>query len=153
MLVLVARLTFVVELKPLHNLALDSEGIDFDKATLNVCSTCQSALERRTIPELSLKNNLEVGPVPECLSQLTWAEQRLIAIYRIHIHMVHFRNDDVPGQKDVLSIQHTQPHFRGAAICVPQDILAVQALLPPPPSELPKYFQVGLLLLTFHMAA
>lgn len=132
----------LLELKALHNLALDDDGIDFEKGTITFCGTCLSSLQRHRIPELSLMNNMEVGRVPKCLQELTWAEQRLIAIYRIHIHMLHFRCSDVPGDRRTLRAGQTQPHFKGAAICVPQDTLTVQSMLPPSPTELPEIFQV-----------
>ena len=56
--------------------------------------------------------------------------------------MLHFYDEDRPGHKRVLESEHKQPHFRGAAYCVPQERIGVNKLLSPPPSDLPKIFQV-----------
>ena len=130
------------ELAELEGLALDDCGLQRDQGAINFCSVCLAALSRRRVPPLALKNGLEVGPVPKVLQDLTWAEQRLIAIYNIHLHMVHFRNEEVPGAKQTLDGEQKQPHFRGAAFCVPQDVLSVNKLLPMPPDELTQHLQV-----------
>lgn len=130
------------DLSELKDLALDDEGIDNARCAITMCKTCFTSLKYRRIPRLALKNNLEVGRLPPELACLTWAEERLISIYNIHIHMLHFYDEDRPGHKRVLESEHKQPHFRGAAYCVPQDIIGVNKLLPPPPSDLPKIFQV-----------
>lgn len=133
----------------LKNLALDDDGLNLEHGHISFCSSCLSTMERRRIPQLSLKNGLEFGRVPRVLRELTWAEQRLIAIYNVHLHMVHFRNHHTPGDKMELDSKHHQPHFKGTAFCVPQDTVSVLSVLPPPPSTLPDIIQVQCLVYLF----
>lgn len=126
----------------LEGLAIDDLGLDKDNGLVSFCTTCENSLRRRRIPRLSLKNGHEVGRVPECLRVLTWAEQRLVALYNIHIHLIHFRNQDVPGEKRLSGSEQKQPHCKSGAVCVPQDTLGVNRLLPPPMKDCSKMFQV-----------
>lgn len=141
-MVCVSMLSGTADMLPLKNLALDDDGLDMERGHISFCSPCFSTMERRRIPQLSLKNGLEFGRVPKVLRDLTWAEQRLIAIYNVHLHMVHFRNHHTPGEKLELDPKHHQPHFKGTAFCVPQDTVSVLSVLPPPPSTLPDIIQV-----------
>lgn len=127
----------------LKGLALDDLGLDKEKGLITMCGTCENSLRRRRVPRLSLKNGNEVGRVPECLRVLTWAEQRLVALYNVHIHMIHFRAEDRPGDKHLLDSEQKQPHCKGGAVCVPQDTLGVNRLLPPPMADCSKMFQVS----------
>lgn len=127
----------------LEGLALDDDGLNTTARTINVCDTCLGALNSRTIPKLSLKNGLEIGRVPDCLRGLTWAEQRLISVYNVHLHMVHFRNEDVPGEKYTLYDGQRQPHFKGSAFCVPQDVISVRNILPPASADIVDIIQVS----------
>ncbi len=129
-------------MESLENLALDDDGINTSKHTINFCSTCLTHLNNKRVPRLSLRNGLEIGRVPKALTDLSWVEQRLISIFNVHIHMLHFRNQDVPGAKLSLDQKQNQPHFKGTAFCVPQDTVSIHKLLPPPASELPKIIQV-----------
>ena len=42
------------------------------------------------------------------MADLTWAEQRLISLYRVTIHVLYFRNEDLPGQRDSQQARRNQ---------------------------------------------
>ena len=91
---------------------------------------------------MSLANDLVFGELPKELADLTWAEQRLIALHRVTIHILYFRNQDLPGDRD----SHMAPKKAKAhAFCVPQDTIGTNELLPPAPTALPEIMQVMLL--------
>ena len=121
-------------------------GIHSDRELINICIECMKDLEKKRVPHLELKNGLEVGRVPPELEDLTWAEQRLIAIYRVHIDIMHFSGHDTPRKKDGLDSQQQQPKLKGSVYCVPQDVLLLNTLLPPSHKQLPAMFQVSCLL-------
>jgi len=130
-----------VEMSALRNVALDDIGINREQYTINICTTCLSQLLHRRLPALSLANGLEFGRLPAELQSLTWAEQRLLAIYNVHLHLIHFRNEEVPGAQSP-EYGKPQARFKGNAFCVPQDTVSVNRFLPPSPDQLPNYFQV-----------
>ena len=97
-----------------------------------------------------MANGLEIGSVPSELAQLTWAEQRLIALYRVTIDLVYFYNDDRPGDMERKTF-HSLPrllgkdsagNWKGRCFCVPQDSFSVNDVLPPDPEELTSTFRV-----------
>jgi hypothetical protein len=97
-----------------------------------------------------LANGLEIGEVPPVLSTLTWAEQRLIALYRVTVDLVYFANEDEPGNMERNTYHHQPRVFtkdksgkvKGRCFCVPQDALGVNAVLPPDPLTLKNTFRV-----------
>ena len=127
----------------LDGLALDEAGVNRDTHCIQICTSCANCLTHRQLPPLALANGLEVGRVPAELQGLTWAEQRLLAVYRISIHLIHFRNWAVPGNLTPDQIDgEFQPRCKGSAFCVPQDTLSVNKFLPPDPEQLPEHIQV-----------
>jgi hypothetical protein len=60
-----------------HLLEVDERGV----VSCWMCFECVRTLERRTLPKLSLANNLSLGDVPFQLSGLTIPEQLLIACH------------------------------------------------------------------------
>jgi len=125
----------------LHGLALDDAGINREHCTINICHTCLSQLQKRRLPSLAVANGMEFGRLPPELQDLSWAEQRLLAVYNVHLYLVHFHNDEIPGSQNP---KHGRPqaHFRGNVFVVPQDNVSVHHFLPPSPSQLPNMFQV-----------
>ena len=73
--------------------------------------------------------------MPQELADLTWAEQPLISLYRVTIHVLYFRNEDLPGQRDS---QQAPKKTKTHSFCVPQDTIGTNQLLPPPPTALPE---------------
>ena len=61
-----------------------------------MCLECIRSLERRTVPKLSLANNLWIGEIPSALTGLTIPEQLLIARHypRCYIFKLYPRNVD-----------------------------------------------------------
>ena len=55
-----------------------------------MCYECLRPLERRTMPKLSLANNLWIGDVPSQLMELTIPEQLLIARHYPHCYIFKF---------------------------------------------------------------
>jgi hypothetical protein len=136
--------SFCAEFDVFNGLALHVAGLDHATSTINICLTCHNALANRRRPHLALANGLEIGEVPPVLSALTWAEQRLIALYRVTIDLVYFSNEDKPGDMERQTFHHQPRVFtkdkagkvKGRCFCVPQDALAVNAVLPPDPDTL-----------------
>jgi hypothetical protein len=137
-------------LEALNGLALDVAGLNQRASTITICSTCSNALAHRRRPHLALANGLEIGSVPPELANLTWAEQRLIALYRVTIDLVYFYNDDRPGDMERKTF-HSLPrvlgkdsagNWKGRCFCMPQDSFSVNDVLPPDPEELTSTFRV-----------
>lgn len=130
----------------LRGIALDDVGICRNNHTVNICRTCLAQLQKRRLPSLSIANGLQFGRLPPELRALTWAEQRLIAVYNVHLHLIHFRNEEVPGSQNPKP-GAPQPHFKGNAFTVAQDTVSVQRFLPPSPNQLADFFQVPICVL------
>jgi hypothetical protein len=125
----------------LNGQALAREGFDGENNTIQICKRCHHCLKyRRQRPHVSLANDFVFGDMPPELADLTWAEQRLISLYRVTIHVLYFRNEDLPGQRDSPQApKKTKTH----SSCVPQDTIGTNQLLPPPPTSLPEIMQVS----------
>jgi hypothetical protein len=63
-----------------------------DRKNLYVCSTCLNALNRGRVPQLALANGRWIGSVPFELSELTFAEQQVVARYRHNCCLVRIDN-------------------------------------------------------------
>jgi len=77
----------------LDGLALELEGgaIDVTEGTIAMCTTCTTSLrtsKKNKPPSRSLANQLRVGPKPKELQGLTWAETKLLALFRPIMHVV-----------------------------------------------------------------
>ena len=125
-----------------ENMHLEIRGLDATQATVSMCKRCHYALQyRKRRPQVAIANNLWFGKIPDELKELTWAEERLICLHRVHLDVVHFLATDTPGKLDS---QHMQPKMKQHFFCVPQDTITTNTLLPPHPNDLPNYFQVSL---------
>ena len=137
----------------LRGLAIDDVGLDRESKSINFCSSCLAALRNRRLPALAVANGLQFGRLPSELQGLTWAEQRLIAIYRVTVDLIDFRNENIPGDMKIQTGGYDhQPRFKGNCCCVPQDTIAVNKYLPPGPEQLVEDFQVGAVLLISFMS-
>jgi hypothetical protein len=75
------RTEFVYGDLVLDGLMLSKAGIsplDGRGSLVNICSDCEAALKRGTIPKYALKNNLYRGRLPECFHDLTWVEEMVV---------------------------------------------------------------------------
>ena len=122
----------------LRGLALCRDGFNTLNRTISVCIRCYQSLQfRRQRPLISLANDLVFGDIPEELTGLSWAEERLIALYRVHVHILRFSSQHPQSES-----QSEIPKLKAHSFCVPQDSIAINELLPPHPNKLAKYIQV-----------
>jgi hypothetical protein len=80
-------------------LALARAGMDVARRVINVCSDCADELCNKSRPVFALANGLCQGRVPPELSDLTWAEARLIAIRRVSASMLHLAGREVVSKR------------------------------------------------------
>ena len=131
-------ITCALELSVFNGLALHKSGLDSSRNTMTLCNHCLKELKSKRVPKLALANGLAFGNVPPELAALTWVEERLIALYRVSVMVLAFKNDEVPGaRKSTL-----QPKFKGQTFCVSQDTMTVNKLLPIHPNQLKDDLQV-----------
>lgn len=130
------------DMAALRDLALERSAIDSSRRTIDMCQLCFGQLQKRRMPSLALANGLQFGRVPHQLQILTWVEQRLLAVYNVHIYMLHFRSSQMPASQVPSFIDEPQPHFRGSVFTVPQDCVKTFHFLPPSPEQLSEIFQV-----------
>ena len=126
-------------------MTLCAQGVNHKNQTINMCKRCYNTVKafRRT-PHLAVANNLDFGSVPPELQDLSWAEQRLIALYRLSVHVLNLRSHESPSERSDDSILHQQMKLKGHSFCVSQDIPSVHKALPLHPDELPEIIQVGI---------
>ena len=114
-------------MEKLNGQALAREGLDYENNTIQICKRCYHCLKfRRQHPLVSLANDFVFGDLPQELADLTWAEHRLISLYRVTIHVLYFRNEDLPGQRDS---QGAPKKAKTHPFCVPQDTIGTNHLL------------------------
>ena len=128
---------------PFAGMALCNKGVDSDASAINICKRCYHSLNtsRRT-PHLAVANNMDFGMVPPELLDLNWAEERVISLFRISIHVLNLRGHESPSHRDDESILHQQMKVKGHSFCVSQDVPSVSRALPVHPDELPDVIQV-----------
>jgi len=126
------------------NLVLESRGIKIDEQMITIDKDCFGQLSDKRLPKNALANDLSLGgPVPPQLACLTFAEQRLIAMYRTAVHIVHLNaRSPISRRADT-----RQLWMKGNTYCVGQNTPSVLdnliPQLPPLASELPELLQVG----------
>jgi|SRR6185312_1106251 len=73
-------------------LALETRygAIDQEKSTFQLCTSCSKALQGNTDkpPRFALANFLSRGAAPPELCGLTWAERRLIGLFRANMYLL-----------------------------------------------------------------
>lgn len=94
-------------------------AVDLEHGYLNVCNSCGDFLARGDLPRLSLANGLWRGPrVPE-LCNLSWAERRLISLFRTSLTILHLQGShnvqagSLPSQRGV----EQQRKLKGSFFC------------------------------------
>jgi len=124
-------------------MAVCAKGIDSDANTINICKRCHNSLKsmRRT-PHLAVANNLDFGSIPPELQDLNWAEERVISLIRISVHVLNLRGHESPSHRDDESILHQQMKLSGHSFCSSQDVPSINRALPVHPDELPDIIQV-----------
>ena len=126
-------------------MALCREGVDEKSESINICKRCFHCIKTiRKTPRLAVANNLDFGAIPPELQDLTWAEERVISLYRICVHVLNLRGHESPSQRSEESILHQQLKVKGHAFCVSQDIPSLNGVLPLHPKDLPQILQVSL---------
>jgi hypothetical protein len=117
-------------------LDLDQIGVMIDPLSIGphshdkvaVCRSCHSDLSKGKRPIQALANSRWIGPVPDELKNLTWAETALIA--RSHIFGRVFRMEERKGRHDAYG------SVKGHIILVPQNTLRLLDVLPMSPDSL-----------------
>jgi len=128
---------------PFTGMALCDKGVNSDAGTINVCKRCYHSLNKlRRTPHLAISNNLDFGEIPPELLDLSWAEERVISLLRICLHVLNLRGHESPSHRDDTSILHQQMKLTGHSFCVVQDTHSVNKAIPLHPDELPDIIQV-----------
>lgn len=108
------------------------ENADSDNPSLRVCRSCATSLKSgKKLPALSLANNLVVGPVPDCLRDLTLVEEAMIALRRGKCCLIHLN-----GDSNLLGSPISQRGLRGHVIIYPTKIHCMTNILPPPMDDI-----------------
>ena len=103
-------------------LAIDTERMD----SISICTKCHGALLRNIRPPEALANYRWIGPRPPELSDLTWAEEALIA--RCHMFGRIFRLEARRGGEPKYS------SLKGHVVLVPQNTMRLLDILPISPN-------------------
>jgi hypothetical protein len=120
------------KLEWLNNLCFERAGISEDDSSFAVCNACLEHLRKGDRPPCALANGLFFGKIPDELKDLTWAEQRVIALHRAALFVLHLRGKDSVNRKTNSRIFK----MKGHAACLPQKVTHVLKVLPPRASEL-----------------
>ena len=89
---------------------------------MTLCKRCQKSCWSKRVPRCITANGLTWGDVPECLRDLTWAEERCIAKYNACTH--------------ICKLTGYQQHARvGGIVYLENDLLNIARSLPRTPSE------------------
>jgi len=129
---------------PFSGLALYADGVDSKTNEINICKRCYTSLKNHRTPHLAVANNLDFGTIPFELLDMNWAEERVISLYRISVHVLNLRGTESPSHRDKDSLLHQQMKLKGHAFSVSQDAASVYNVLPVHPDELPDIIQVCL---------
>jgi len=98
------------------------EGPIIDKSCKDICQPCLRSLEKGRVPKLALANGLWLGPVPDALKGLTFAESMMIA--RIHHNQA------------VVRVSSGRAKMVANVIMFSNPTLAVYHMLPPSRDEM-----------------
>ena len=121
---------FLFQHPALHNTMLSSDGIHSVEGGIKICicHDCYVPLSTTPprIPKFSLKNNLYRGSLPTHLSDITWVEEQVCALYRSMALVTRLYGSDDPSQPHV---------FRGNTCAFAQNTLSTAKKLPRTPSD------------------
>ena len=101
---------------------MDAEGPVMDGDLTNICKTCHASLTKGKIPLMALANGNWVGKVPEQLSDLSFAEQLLVARVR--------------HNRCIVRVSSGMHKMRANAITFANPTPKVYDILPPPMEDL-----------------
>jgi hypothetical protein len=121
---------FMFEHAALNNTMLTPNGIHSIQGgvKLCICHDCYSplAMTPPRVPKFALKNNLYRGTLPTHLSDITWVEEQVCALYRSTALVTRLYGSDDPSQPHV---------FRGNTCAFAQNTLSTAKKLPRTPSD------------------
>ena len=98
------------------------------------CNDCLIALNKETLPQMSIANNLQIGDPPNELCDLTIPEQILISPYRTKMQVIKL--------KAIAGVGTAQWGLKGNSITFPQDTISFVQSLPPSLDDLPEIIKV-----------
>ncbi len=104
------------------------DGPVIDQKCKIVCQDCAESVRRRKLPKKALANGLWLGEVPKELSDLTFAEQLLIARVRINRFAVKVESGMHKTKCNIIAFQNPVPQ--------------IYDTLPPPTSDIEETFAV-----------
>jgi hypothetical protein len=110
-----------------HHIMIDPLAIK-DHNTITICNKCYTTLASGFLPAEALANFRWIGPVPEDLKDLTWAEEALIA--RSHMFGRIFRLEQRRNGEPTYS------SLKGHIVLVPQNTIRLLDILPMSPDSL-----------------
>lgn len=116
---------------PLANLMIDVNGIspesDENGLSLQLCTRCDSSLQKGKLPRLAIANLNVLGSVPPEMTDMTMAEEMLIARCRAKCCIVKLQDNHVS-----VSLPSSQRGIKGNIIIYPQKVGGLADILPPP---------------------
>ncbi len=93
-----------------------------------VCLECADSVRRKKLPKNALANGLWLGEVPSILTDLTFAEQSIIARVRINRFAVKLQSGMYKTKCNIIAFQNPVPQ--------------ILETLPPPTSDIEDFFAV-----------
>jgi len=121
-------------MQQLSECLLEPLGMDLHHSTLNMCTTCLTDLSNDTLPKLAIANGFFLDEIPGVLLDLTWAEKKVISLWRPSLHVLHLNGQDRVSKRS----RSTVLKIRGHCISLPQKAASILSVLPPPASDLPE---------------
>lgn len=138
---------------PFKHCMLSDAGMDEANGRLNICGQCKGALQQGELPKFAIANNLYFGATPPQLAALTWTEQQMLALNRVHINILHLEAEDIVNKRsarpfkplDMLKQNNTNKVLKLGkcnAICLPHQAGAILDVLPESADQLSKFLRV-----------
>ena len=126
-------------LKPFAQCVLEPMGIDSANGRVTLCNLCDNSLQVESLPKNALANDLWFGDIPDELKDLTWAEQKVIALKRVAIHIVNLRGSDYVSKRTrsrVLKLGKCN------MVCLPHKATQIATVLPLPSDDMSTMIKV-----------
>ena len=116
---------------PLANLMIDPDGVIPESAensmSLQLCTRCDSSLQKGKLPQLAIANLNVLGSVPPDMKNMTMVEEMLVARCRAKCCIVKLQD-----HRTNVSLPSSQRGIKGNIIVYPQRIGELTNVLPAP---------------------
>lgn len=113
----------------IEHLMLHKQGIVSildSSAVIQLCPDCFHSLSNHKLPKFALANNIFRGSLPDDLSDITWIEEIVCAIYRNTAHVTRLYGSSDPSHPTVL---------HGNTCAHEMNVISTAAVLPRTPAD------------------